>query len=252
MKKKIRLLTVLMTLASSVHLQGQERWVDTVLAFSSEYNPSPGDWSAHQIVGIPNVYPNHGDSVKAWASETTDDQREWLVLHFEGPAAPIKWIDIYETYYPGAVDTIYALDAGTWHVLWYGTADTTIGDTSRIFNVTFSPTSYNVSVIRLAINSPAVMEWNEIDAVSIGYYASGVEPVSAQSPFCVSLCDGNAVRIDSKRELIGARAGLYSIEGRRLSDFVIESEATTVSLEGYAAGIYALRVGGAGMTFFKP
>ena len=141
------------------------RWVDSVITFSSEYSTS--SWSANQVIGIPNVYPGYGDNSYAWASSTSDGQREFLELHFE-EAAPASKVAIYETLYPGAVDTVYVRNPNTnaWEIVWQGTAE--VADyTARIFEVYFPLTSYSVSDVRLAINSPAVPGYNEIDAVAL-------------------------------------------------------------------------------------
>ena len=39
---------------------------------------------------------------------------------------------------------------------------------ARIFTVTFPLTAYPVDAVRIDLDSPAVPDWNEIDAVSIG------------------------------------------------------------------------------------
>lgn len=143
------------------------RWVDSVIAFSSEYSPGDGSWDAIQVIGTPDVYPGYGDNAAAWASANADGQREWLELHFANPE-PISNVNIYETYNPGAVDTIYVRNAesGEWVEVWQGTA-ASAGAQTRIFSVYFDTTAFPVSDIRLAINSPVVSGYNEIDAVSV-------------------------------------------------------------------------------------
>ena len=149
----------------SMPLSGQVRYASSVIGFSTEYNTTT--WSAGQALGAPNVYPNHGDIAGAWASATQDGQREFLVLGFSDPA-PVQSIALYETYNPGAVDTIYVKNPGTgqWQVVWSGTAAAAPAQ-ARIFIANFTLTSFNVSEVRIAINSSAVSGWNEIDAVGI-------------------------------------------------------------------------------------
>jgi hypothetical protein len=141
------------------------RWVDSVIAFSSEYGT--GSWSANQVIGLTNVYPGYGDYSAAWASANSDGQREFLELHF-ADAAPASRVAVYETYNPGAIDTVYVRNpnSGDWEIVWQGTA-TSAGYTSRIFSAYFPLTSFSVSDVRLAINSPAVSGFNEIDAVAL-------------------------------------------------------------------------------------
>lgn len=142
------------------------RYAASVIGFSSQYgNPN---WSAAQALGIPDTYPDYGDISTAWASLSSDGQREYLELRFANPS-PISHVSIYETYNPGAVDSIYAINPGSglWERLWSGTAQAVTGDTARIFRVSFPLTSYPVADLRITINSPAVPGWNEIDAVAV-------------------------------------------------------------------------------------
>ena len=84
-------------------LNAQVRYADSVIAYSTQY--SSASWSAKQILGPPNTYPKYGDLSTAWTSETQDFYREWIELYYRNPA-PVQCIAIYETYCPGAVDTV--------------------------------------------------------------------------------------------------------------------------------------------------
>ncbi|KAA9339355.1 T9SS type A sorting domain-containing protein [Hymenobacter busanensis] len=141
------------------------RYVSSVLRFSSEYNN--GSWAANQVVGTPDVYPRYGDLGGAWASSPADGTREYLVLRFANPA-PAKRILIWETYNPGAIDTIFVRNPNTnaWVPVYTHTA-ASAGTNSRILNVNFPQTAFAVQDVRLAINSAAVSGWNEIDAVAL-------------------------------------------------------------------------------------
>ncbi|MCU0431743.1 MAG: hypothetical protein MUF42_17425, partial [Cytophagaceae bacterium] len=99
------------------------QYASSVLGFSSEYNSTDpscsNSWAACRALGEPDVFPNHGDSSKAWAPRSSDNQREFIQLGF---STPIKTdsIFIYETYNPGAIDTIYLRNAQTqtWEKVW--------------------------------------------------------------------------------------------------------------------------------------
>jgi PKD repeat protein len=144
-------------------------WADTVIAFSSRYtSPEIPDWwwSEEQILGEPDVYPFYGDSVKAWAPLTANRQREFIELGYDS-AMRINRVTIYETMKPGTVDTVYVKNPdGDWVIVWSGTA-TPQPDSSRAFQIEFPLTDFEITEIRIAMNSPAVPYWNEIDAVSI-------------------------------------------------------------------------------------
>lgn len=152
------------------------RYADTVLAYSSQYEGGTArgygpPWTATQALGAPDVYPNYGDIGEAWSGATQDDQREFLELGFSNPT-PINYINIYETYAPGSVDTVYVKNPNTnqWEIV-YSAAAAYQYPVARIMHIDFPLTAFPVSEVRIAVNSPAIFDWNEIDAVEIGRYA---------------------------------------------------------------------------------
>jgi hypothetical protein len=129
-------------------------------------NPSTG-WDTSQVTGAPNTN-GPGDITTAWASATPDGQKEWLVLEYSSSVVPTA-ILVHETYNPGAV--VKATHVPRWgqeQVLWEG-ADPT--PTSAGAGVSRLPVSTSVKTgrIKLYIDSPAVVGWNEIDAVGLEY-----------------------------------------------------------------------------------
>ncbi|MBN8652802.1 MAG: hypothetical protein J0L67_15320 [Cytophagales bacterium] len=142
------------------------QFASSVIDFSSQYHIS--NWHAIKSIGEPDLYPTYGDLPGAWASATPDNQREFLVLGFTEPQT-VKKIEIYETYSPGAIDTIYLLDVNSekWKIVYAKPAQTGLPAEARIFTIHLIETQYMANAIRLAINSPAVASWNEIDAVAI-------------------------------------------------------------------------------------
>jgi len=142
------------------------QYASKTIKFSSQY--SSGNWSATKALGKEDVYPKYGDFLNAWASLTDDNQREFLELSFD-TLQTVRTIEIFETYNPGAIDTVYLRDVSTkkWKKIYAKAAVTNLEDKSRIFSIYFIETDYFVDAIRLAINSPAVDGWNEIDAVAI-------------------------------------------------------------------------------------
>jgi hypothetical protein len=145
------------------------KYADVLFGFSSQYGN--GSWSAAQILGTPNAWPGCGDISTAWASSSPDGQREWLELGFQN-LNPVNNIKIYETNAAGAIDTVYVWNPNTqaWVQVYSATAASV---PCRILNINFTTTSFNVSRIRIAVNSPAVSSWNELDAVSISNIANG-------------------------------------------------------------------------------
>jgi hypothetical protein len=146
-------------------LDAESQWASGVITASSEYG---GGWEATQALGRPNVYPSYGDLPGAWASLTADGQREYLELSFDAPAT-IDFVRVAETLAPGAIDQVWVLNPFTNHFeqVW-STVAAPAPEVSRISTMSFPMTGYPVSQVRLDLDSPAVPNWNEIDAVASG------------------------------------------------------------------------------------
>ena len=77
-------------------------------------------------------------------------------------------IEIYESYNPGAVVMIEVLDLNTdeWVIVWEGTADTA-GEEIAVFSPPLTAVDFATNQVRLTIDEPSVLGWNEIDAVKL-------------------------------------------------------------------------------------
>ena len=134
-------------------------------AASSQYGPV--GYAPQQATGPPDTYPNYGDLTSAWASLTGDGSREWLQLSYSEPES-IARVDVYETFKPGAIDSIYVRDAldGSLQLV-YAALPAVQGDTCVILRAHFPITPYPVDGVRITLASDVVPGWNEIDAVAI-------------------------------------------------------------------------------------
>ncbi len=142
------------------------RYANSVIGYSSQ-NASTS-YSAAQALGSPDVYPQYGLSGNSWISATAQGQREYLVLGFPNPGK-INFVDIFETANPGAVDSIFVKNPGTNNFeLVYSATASAAPLTARKNHISFTETVFDVSQIRIALNSPAVAGYNAIDAVGIG------------------------------------------------------------------------------------
>ena len=142
------------------------RFANAVVAFSSQY--ASNDYSSAQALGSPNVFPAYELSPGAWTSASAQGQREYLELSFANPSK-INFVDIFETSNPGAIDSIFVKNPATSAFeLVYSTTASAAPLAARKNHISFTETSFNVSTIRIAINSPAVPGYNAIDAVGIG------------------------------------------------------------------------------------
>lgn len=127
---------------------------------------APRRWGPEQATGAPDTWPNSGDLTTAWASATPDGQREWLELTYKTAVRPSAVL-VYETYNPGAVDRVTGYDANGKEVeIWAG-ADPTAAGTDKGISVIAVHPDFDLTRIRIYLNSPKVTGWNEIDAVGL-------------------------------------------------------------------------------------
>jgi hypothetical protein len=147
------------------------RYANKVLRSSSQ-NGSV-QFSADMALGAPDVYPLHAPSGSAWVSSTADGQREFIELKFGG-AAPVNFIDIYETFNPGAIDSVFVKNPATnlFEQVFSGSASTAKVTVSNRKRITFPLTTFAVSEVRIALGSATTSGYNAIDAVAIGTLAS--------------------------------------------------------------------------------
>lgn len=140
------------------------QWASTVIGFSSEYTPQ--DWSASRVLGEPDVFPGHGDSVNAWASLGADDRTEWLEVGYAQPTR-ISAVEVYETYNPGAVSAIELVTVSGKKIVAYRGAAKALGQTSRKLRADLACTDEPIANVRVTLASAKVPDWNEIDAIGV-------------------------------------------------------------------------------------
>lgn len=150
-----------------------QRFADSVINYSSQNGAVA--YRAIQALGTPNVYPATGTIAGAWLSahpdSTSTNKHESLTLRFPN-AAPINFIDIYETMNPGAVDTVWVKNSVTlnYDTVFTRVPDTTLPNVARKFHVNFAMTPNPVSEVKISLNSGKIPGYNAIDAVAIGQY----------------------------------------------------------------------------------
>lgn len=140
-------------------------WASAVLGVSTEYSET--SWSAHQALGAPNVYPQHGDIAQAWASKSADEHPEWIELGYATPRA-ISAVEIYETFNPGAVSTVELITTSGRRIELRPASLPTQEVTAAKKRVIETPcTSEPIAAVRINLASQQVSGWNEIDAVGL-------------------------------------------------------------------------------------
>lgn len=122
-------------------------------------------WSPEQVEGPPNV-PAAGDNPAAWASLGQDDQPEWLICEYRS-AVNARSVSVYESLAPGALVKLTAFNPeGKEVVAWEG-KDPTPRTAQRGVSLIPIRLPFQVQKIKLYLDSPAVPNWNEIDAVGL-------------------------------------------------------------------------------------
>jgi len=122
-------------------------------------------WGPEQVVGPPNTI-GPGDIQSAWASQTTDEQDEWLLCEYAEPVVPSA-ILIYETYNPGALNrvSVFKLD-GTEVEVWKG-QDPTPPENGHGVSIIPCKVEFKVTRVKIYLSSPEYPGYNEIDAVGL-------------------------------------------------------------------------------------
>jgi OmpA-OmpF porin, OOP family len=160
-----RILLVLCSFAIGISLKAQESvsWASRVIEVSSEM--SPLEYSAMQVLHKPNVLPNGGDNPNAWTPNKAD-RTEFITVAFEKPIRA-QQIAIAESQNPGAISQVYAYDASFNEFLLFELTPRAIPIESRLLNLFFERTSYEIAGIRLVIDGRSIKGLNSIDAIGI-------------------------------------------------------------------------------------
>ncbi len=174
------------TIADSTFTFGPDTtWADSVIAFSTQYSST--GWSANQLLGAPNTYPNYGDISTAWTADTYGDHRDFLVVGYSTPVLTNEVL-IYETSAPGFIDTVYVHEtSGNWLTVYTATAAAG-PEVATIFRVVL-PAATSVDAVRWAIATDKANDWVEYDAVGLVRYSTDTAsyPVTAGGVYPVSL-----------------------------------------------------------------
>lgn len=138
-------------------------WGSEVVDVSSEY--SPLEYSAIQALHKPNVLPTGGDNPNAWRPKS-DNKEEFIMVSFEKPIKA-KQVAIAESENPGAVTKVYAYDNEYNEYTLFELQPRALPIESRLLNLFFDDTPYEIYAIKVFIDGDAVPGYNAIDAIGI-------------------------------------------------------------------------------------
>ncbi len=151
----------------SFSLKNRALWlwlVTTCLALPLQAGESRA-WGPEQATGTPNSQ-GPGDLESAWASLTEDSRDEWLLLEYLNAVEPAQ-LRVFETFNPGAVARITALDEDDKEsLLWEGTDPLRNGPPAGVAEFSLNSAAASQR-IKLYLNSREIAGWNEIDAVEL-------------------------------------------------------------------------------------
>jgi OmpA-OmpF porin, OOP family len=162
MKKQI---AYLLLLTGSFALLAQETvlWGAQVIDISSEYGAL--EYSAMQALHKPNVLPGGGDNPNAWRPKN-QNREEFIMVAFEKPIRA-KQVAIAESENPGAIKKVFAYDVDYNEYLLFELTPRAIPLKSRLLNLFFETTKYEIQAIRVVLDCATVPGFNAIDAIGI-------------------------------------------------------------------------------------
>lgn len=146
-------------------LRAQETvvWASEVIDVSSEYGRL--GYSAIQALHKPNVLPSGGDNPNAWRPKNDNDE-QFIVVSFSEPIKP-KQVAIAESENPGAVKAVYAYNNQYDEYLLFELQPRSLPIESRLLNLFFDETTYDVYAIKVVLDGEAAKGFNSIDAIGI-------------------------------------------------------------------------------------
>lgn len=136
-------------------------WAQSVLGFSNEYG---GSWSAIEVLGAPDIYPNYGDIGGSWTT-VTSTVRDYITVSF--PSTISSKVFVVENNEPGSCDTVYVRSSATgiWHTIYTGTAY--VGPSvATIQSYTIPAFIGAVNAVRLAVDG-SMANYYEVDAIGL-------------------------------------------------------------------------------------
>lgn len=161
--KKFLLLIAAAWLSMPLLAQESVIWASKVIEVSSEM--SPLQYSAMQALHKPNVLPAGGDNPNAWTPRKAD-RPEFITVEFPR-AIHAQQIAIAESQNPGAISQVYAYDRSFNEYLLFEMTPRAVPIKSRLLNLFFERTPYEIAAVRLVIDGRSIEGANSIDAIGI-------------------------------------------------------------------------------------
>lgn len=174
MRKGLSILIVLLGVVCSIQAQ-EVVWAEKVLGFSSQM--SYKKYSANQILGKPNVLPNHEHNPCAWVPKRDRNPNgEWILVEFENPIRT-RQVAVAENFNPGSISRIILFDTeDEEHIAYYNDSLHKVHVDGRMFRVSMKLTSKPIKAAKIVLNTQGHTGWSHIDAIGI---SESSEPIRA-------------------------------------------------------------------------
>jgi len=163
MSKYLLTFSLLLSILTTTQAQETVFWANEVIDVSSEY--SPLEYSALQVLHKPNVLPAGGDNPNAWRANNQAG-KNFIMVSFE-QRAKVRQIAIAESENPGAITKVLAYDADYNEYTLFELTPKSIPIESRLLNLFFEETPYEVEAIRVELDGKSIDGYNAIDAIGI-------------------------------------------------------------------------------------
>ncbi len=141
------------------------QWASEVVSFSSQEYKS--DFSALQVLGVPNSLNDEQVSRFAWSPKNKGGSNEYIKVKFK-QAIPVKQILVFENFAPGSISRIDLIEpSGKSHKVYDNKNQKPTFDRSNIFKHYIDKTSYRVNGLKLYLKTQVSGGQSQIDAIAI-------------------------------------------------------------------------------------
>ncbi len=227
MIKRIAIIIFLFFISFSFSKAQNVLWADTIFDCSSQIGRGP--FSARQILGKYNVMPNFGKTPNAWSVPNAIKRTQWIELGFNNNIIA-RQIVIAENYNMSAISKIILFDSkNNKKELFTNSNPKIISQRGRFFNIIFKNTDFNVSRVRIELNTANFYDDYQIDAVGISESQDTIKPqisIDKNSPY-----QENPVRLDDNvNSIYSELAPVISPDGKILY-FTREGDPSNVSIQ---------------------
>ena len=138
-------------------------WAAEVVDVSSEFGVL--EFSALQTLHKPNVLPAGGQNPNAWRPKSETGE-QFVMVSFHTPIKA-RQIAIAESENPGAIKKVLAYDKDYLEYTLFELNPRQIPIETRLLNLFFDPTPYEVHAIKVILDCSVVPGYNSIDAIGI-------------------------------------------------------------------------------------